>query len=432
MIKSFLLATALVTLSLNVQAQCEEWNWPEDRKKAEEKNVLYSDALRADNFEAAKKHHRWLLENAPDLHVAIYQNGEKIYKGLAEAAEDAGNEELKDKYVDSLMIVYDMRMQFCNAEADVMVRKAYSAYRYNIRKKSEMPNILELFDKAYELNGNKLDYYMWLPYMSVVVYNAQYVKNLTDDEILKRYDNITEGLDYQISQGKNVNKLEGYKSKVDGLIVKVIDFDCDMVRTKLGPQFKAEPNNLKLAKKIFGFMLNGKCTDDPLWLEAGKKIQELEPEFGLAKNIAIKCKKQGDNACAEKYFNEALELADEPDKKADMYIQLGSMTSGAQARELYRKALAEDPTKSEAYSAIGYLYYQSFEQCAGKEDIVKDRAVFLAAYDMFQKAGNSQMMQSSKEQFPSKEDIFTYNYEAGGTINVGCWIGVTTTIRSRD
>ncbi len=409
-------------------AQCSDWKWPEDRAKAEEKNVLYTDALRNSNFEAAKKPHQWLLQNAPDLNTAIYINGEKIYKGLLESTKD---EAQKQVYFDSLLLMYDMRVKNCGEEADVIVRKAYQSYRQNVKKKNELKNILDLFDKAYELNGNDLDYYVILPYMSVVVYNAQYLKNLSEEEILNRYDNIMGVIDYQISKGKKVDKLTEYRSTVDGLLVKVVNVDCDFVRENLGPKFKENPNDLKLAKKVFGFMLNGKCTDDPLWLEAGQRIQEKEPEFGLAKNIGIKLKGT-DNATAEKYFRQAIELTDDPENKADMYMQLASMRGGSSARELYRQALAADPTKKDAYTAIGYLYYQSFEDCAAKSDIVKDRAVFLAAYDKFAKAGNSKGMQSAKEQFPSKEEIFTYNYTAGDNLSVGCWIGETTTIRTRD
>jgi len=433
--KQTLLLVAASMVAFGAQAQCDDWKWPEDKKTAEEKNVLYNDALRADNFEAAKKPHQWLLMNAPDLHSAIYINGEKIYKGLADAAQDAGNDDLKDKYVDSLMIIYDMRAKYCNSEADVQARKAYSSYRYNIRKTSEMPNILNEFDKAYELNGNKLDYYLILPYMSTVQYNAKYVKNLSDEQILEYYEKVMGIIDYQLENETRqsiLTKLKDYKGTVDGILVGLVNIDCDFVREKLGPKFEENLSDLKLAKKIFGFMLNGKCTDDPLWLKAGETIMDNEPDFGIAKSLGSKFKAAGETEKAEKYFNKALELTEDPDKKADMYIQLGSFKSGSAARAMYQKAISVDPTKSEAYSAIGYLYYQSFEQCAGKEDIVKDRAVFLAAYDMFQKAGNSKMMQSAKEQFPSKEEIFTYNYETGSSISVGCWIGGSTTIRSRD
>lgn len=426
--KNILAATFIAFSLTNVGAQCNDWKWPEDKAKAEEKNVLYTDALRNSDFAGAQKPHQWLLQNAPDLNTAIYINGEKIYKGLLDGTKDAAK---KQVYFDSLMMIYDMRVQYCGEEKDVIVRKAYQSYRQNVKKKNELKNILDLFDEAYKLNGNDLDYYVILPYMSVVVYNAQYLKNLSEEEILERYDNIMGVIDYQISQGKKVEKLTEYRGTVDGLLVKVVKVDCDFVRNNLADKFNDNPDDLKLAKKVFGFMLNGKCTDDPMWLEAGKRIQEKEPEFGLAKNIGIKLKGK-DNANAEKYFRQAIELTDDPGDKADMYIQLGSMRSGAAAREMYRKALAADPTKREAYTAIGFLYYQSFEQCAGKSDIVKDRSVFLAAYDMFERGGNSKAMQSAKEQFPSKEEVFTYNYTSGDNISVGCWIGESTSIRTRD
>ncbi|MEQ8926972.1 MAG: hypothetical protein RLO81_14220, partial [Fulvivirga sp.] len=363
-----------------------------------------------------------------DLNTAIYIHGEKIYKGLMESTKDEAKQEV---YFDSLMLMYDMRVQYCGEEKDVIIRKAYENYKQNARKVTELPKVLELFDKALELNGNNLDYYVVLPYMSAIVNNAKYVKNLSEAEILERYDKLSEVINYNIANGTRKEKWEDYKGKVDGMLVSVVNIDCDFVRTNLGPRFKENPNDLKLAKKIFGFMLNGKCTDDPLWLEAGKKIQEKEPEFGLAKNIALKLKGTN-NAEAEKFFNQAIELTDDPSNKADMYVQLGTMRSGSSAREMYRKALAADPTKRDAYSAIGILYFQSFDDCAGKSDIVKDRAVFLAAYDMFEKAGNTKMMEQAKGQFPSKEEVFTYNYTSGDAITVGCWIGETTTIRTRD
>lgn len=433
--RNFLLVALMTVATFNAQAQCDEWKWPEDKKTAQEKNVLYNDALRNDNFKAAKDPHRWLLQNAPDLHSAIYINGEKIYKGLIEAAQTNGDEAAEEKYVDSLMIVYDMRMEYCNSADDVLKRKAYSSFLYNRKKKSEMPKILDLFDKAYEMNKNEMDYYLILPYMQMVQYNVKYLENLTDEQILDYYDRIIGIIEHQIANDKRpsiVNKLKGYKDTVDGILVGLVNIDCDFVRKNFGPKFEQNPSDLKLAKTIFGFMLNGKCTDDPLWLKAGETIMKNEPDFGIAKSLGSKFKAADDLVKAEEYFNKALELTEEPNKKADVYMLLGSLKSGSEARAMYRKALAEDPSKTEAYSAIGYLYYGSFDACAGKVDKVQDRAVFLAAYDMFQKAGNTKMMNAAKEAFPSKEEVFTYNKTTGDSITVGCWIGETTTIRTRD
>ncbi|TRX61332.1 hypothetical protein FNH22_04555 [Fulvivirga sp. M361] len=434
MMKTILFSAVVALTGYYAQAQCGDWKFPEDKATFDEKNVLYSDALRNKDYANAKGPHLWILTNAPDVNKAIYINGEKIYKGLADKEKDADK---KKEYIDSLMLMYDMRLQYtpCGEEADIAARKAYNAYRYNVKNKSELENILGLFDKAYELNGKDLPYYMILPYMSVVQYNVKYVKNLSEDQILDRYDKVIETVDYQIANGKKpdrIKKLKDYKGSIEGILVGLVDINCDFVREKMAPKFRENPEDLKMAKKIFGFMLKGKCTDDPLWLETGEVILANTPDFAIAKALGSKFKAAKETEKAEKYFNQALEIASEPADKADMYIQLGNLKSGSVARDYYRKALSADPSKKEAYSAIGYLYYGSFERCAGKEDWVKDRAIFIAAYDMFKRGGNTAMMGKAKDAFPSKEEVFTYNYEVGTSVTVGCWVNETVTIQTRD
>src|SRR5690606_27184403 len=97
------------------------------------------------------------------------------------------------------------------------------------------------------------------------------------------------------------------------------------------------------------------------------------------------------------------------------------------------KAVETDSSvKEKVYTLIGHLYLDSYEQCKKGENIVDDRAVFLAAYDMYQRAGNTEGMANAKQGFPSKEEIFNYNIKTGDTVKVGCWINTSTTVRTRD
>ena len=431
-LKLGLLAVLLVS-GASAWAQCSGWNWPDDKATAEEKNVMYVDALNSQNYEAARTPHKWLLSNAPKLNTAIYINGEKIYKGLADKESDPAK---KQAYVDSLMLIYDLRVENCGEEGKVLNRKAYAAYKYNIRQKGKLPEIMDLFDQAFALNGNGVDYYMLVPFMSTVKYNAKFQKNLSEDQILERYDKIMTVIDHKIANGEKVDKLKDYRGKIDGMLYEIVDINCDFVRSNMGPKFKENPSDIKLAKKIFKFMLDGKCTDDPLWLEAGKTVLESEPDFGLAKNLGLKCKAEKNFECAEAYFNQALELAEDGAQKSEIYIELGILDEKegrlAAARQKYNMAINAGGNNTEAFNRIGYMYYSSFDRCKGGEDVVKDRAVFLVAFDKFQKAGNTKMMNAAREQFPSGEEIFTYNYEKGAAISVSCWINENTTIRSRD
>ena len=81
------------------------------------------------------------------------------------------------------------------------------------------------------------------------------------------------------------------------------------MRKKFGPQFKQNPSDLELAKKIFNFMLKDKCTDDPLWLQAAETLHAAEKDFGLAKILALRYLSNKEYDKAAPMLEEALQLA---------------------------------------------------------------------------------------------------------------------------
>ena len=418
------------------QAQCKEWKWPEDKATAEEKNVLYTDAVKNGHYKQAVAPHQWLLTNAPNLNTSIYINGAEMFDKLADQEKDAVK---KQVYVDSLMIVYDMRIANCGEEVSVMNRKAISFYKFNLNG-PKAPEVLTLMDKTFEISGNNVSDGLLIPYMQAVKINALKFKSLSEEQILQRYDLVSAVIDAKIkkaqSEAKPVDKLKKTKDDVDAILITMVKVDCDFVRKNLAPKFKQNPNDIVLAKKIFGFMLQGKCTDDPLWLEAGEAIHTTEKDFGLAKNLGVRYLTVDNVEKADFYLSEALGLAGTPSEKADILLLQGSIASKkgskGDARELYRQAASADPSNKDAFEKIGDLYFNSFNDCSKKENQADDRAVYLIAYDYYAKAGATQKMSAAKASFPSKEDIFLVNYTAGQSIRVACWIGESTTIRTRD
>jgi tetratricopeptide (TPR) repeat protein len=423
-------------------AQCKEWKWPEEpeqKAKAEEKVSLYDDYRKNNEFAKAKPHLNWLLKNTPDLNTSIYINGAEIFQKLASAEKDAAR---KNALVDSLMLIHDLRIKYCGEEANVINRKALAALSLWANENGKEAYVLGLLDEAFKLNGNNILDGTLVPYMQAVRINKLKLKNLTDEQVLERYDMVMGILDAKIkvasSQGKQelVNRYRTWKDEVDKILISIVKVDCEFVRNNLGPKYKQNPNDLGLAKKIFAFMLQDKCTDDPLWLQAAEKIHEVEKDFGLTKNLAIRYLAMENFNKSEAYLKEALGLAEKNSDKADILVYLGSIEakkgSKVAARDYYRQALAADASRKEAYEKIGDLYYGSFSDCAKKDNMAEDRLVYLAAYDMYQRAGDAKKMAMAKDQFPSKEDIFLVNWSAGDTQKVGCWINETVTIRTRD
>lgn len=425
----------MFTITMVTQTAHAQWNWPEDKATAEEKNVLYTDNLKSENFRVAANHLSWLLENAPNLNASIYINGAKIYEALADKEKDAAQ---KLVYVDSALLMYDLRMKYFNEEPIVTDRKAYTAYKYKTDVPEYQGELMNLFQKTFELNGSKVMDPNTLLYMNTV---RKYQKggggNLSDEEILGIYDNIALVLDEKIAAGgKSPEKLQQLRDQVDGILSDVVTIDCNFVEKNYGPKFQSNTGDIKLARKIVNYSLTGKCTDTQLFLQAAEAVHREQPEYAYARLLANRSKNDGDFDRAEKFYTEAIELTEDNTKKAEIFMDLADVAlkrgQKATARENAVKAASADNSKREAaWTLIGDLYMSSFEQCKGGTSMVQDRAVFLAAFEAYQKAGNSSRMAKAKEGFPSAEEIFNEEKEVGQNLTVGCWINETVTIQRR-
>jgi tetratricopeptide (TPR) repeat protein len=420
--------------------QCKTWKWPEDgtlKAKAEESVSLYTDYQKNGEFQKAVAPLNWLLTTLPDLNTSIYINGADIFDKLADREK---NPVRKQALIDSLMLMYDLRIKYCGEEATVTNRKALSSAKYNLNTAGKEAEVLALFDKAFELNGNNVIDGSLIPYLQAVRLNKLKLKNLTDEQVLQRYDKVIEIIDAKIkkaqSEGKPIDKYLAYKADADKILISIVKVDCDFVRKNLAPKFKQNPADIGLAKKIFAFMLQDGCTDDPLWLEAGEAIHNGgEKDYGLAKNLGKGYYRMEKFDKAEFYFKEALEIATTTSDKADVLLLLGSNESRkgnkTSARELFRQAIDADAGNKEAYEKIGDLYFSSFSECSKKESYAEDRLVYLAAYEMYARSGNQQKMAQAKGQFPSTTELFELNWNEGEVKRVGCWINESVTLKTR-
>lgn len=431
-IKKELLLAAFSLVVFIAHAQ-PGWNWGEQVDKAKEQNALYTDLYKAGRFSEAAVPLNWLLDNTPDLHVSIYQNGEKIYENLASKETDATK---KEEYVQTGLGLFDKRIENFQKESYVINRKATFAYKFYNKDKAKYPYLFELFSQAFELNKEKMSGGNLVAYMNVI-YKFRFAKgDLSDETVIDIYTNITDALDAQKAKvsADKASRYDKMTDQVDKLLTATVDVNCEFVEEKLGPKLEAT-GDLKIAKKIFQLLLSNKCTDSPLAVKAATIVNESEPDYGVAIFIAKKAIGNDDIDQALDYFNRALALTDDNIKKADVHLDIAriynSQGKKIDARNSARKALAFDPSKGEANRLIGTLYMQSFDDCKGDESKVLDRAVFIAAYNEFRKAGESKLMQAAQAQFPSISEIFNENYEEGQSVTVDCWINVSVSLERR-
>lgn len=413
------------------------WNWPEDeelRDQAKEKQAYYRIQAQLDDQNATFNTLQWLYANNPGLNASIYIDGAKT---IGIILKDEKDPERKERLLDSLLWMYDQRVEHFGNEEKVIDRKAYDAFKQFYRTRSRYPLLLELYQKNFELNGNDVSDFNLIPYMTLAKFYYEWQpETMTGEMVLEIHSQVSDALAYKMANGGKVDKLRKDQDKVDALLTSLEGvLSCEFIGSNLVPRLEADPTDINTAKKIFKYSLQAKCTDQDYFTTAGELVYTDNPTHALAKALGDKYASAGDYAKAHEYYDKGIELADNDNdrfdvllNKANIYYKTGDKS---QARSTAYQASSYKPNAPEPYNLIGNLYFGSFQDCKAGKSKVEDRSVFIAAYIMYKKAGNETQMAASSEQFPSIEEIFNENFQEGDEIEIGCWINTSVSLERR-
>ncbi|MCY4419497.1 MAG: hypothetical protein OXB93_06600 [Cytophagales bacterium] len=405
------------------------WNWPEDKATAQERKVLYTDLMNHGNFEEAAQNIQWLLDNAPDLHVSLYIHAQKIFTALAKQASEP---QKKREYQDKVMSLFDERIKYFQGEANVSNRKALAAYNFFRKEQSMYPELIQILEKAVHLNQEKVIDYNLLALMDIVQREKKLSKTLTEDDVLRYYALVSDILEIKKANVKDSGKerLEKISRKIDKILTTTVNIDCVFIRNKLFPRFEKNPTDLKQARNIFRFLVIAKCdNENDIFLSTGQAIYQGEPTYRMGKVLAQKSAALKRPKDAIFYFEDALKHvsgAEASRQKAEANLAIARLYAGMgdkiQSRNYARTASEFGANKADVFNLIGNLYLSSYEDCRKGVSRVEDKAVYIAAYNAFQKAGNQKMMSLCMEQFPTKSEIFELGLSEGSDLNLDCWI----------
>ena len=424
----------LLTIALAGFAQAQDgWNWPSDpamEAKAREFNAAYVDYMKAEQFIEATRPLHWLLVNVPSLNESIYINGVTVYNGAATATTDAAQ---KRVYQDSVITIYDLRREFFNNETRWIENKAYYGYLYYRDDKNKLAEAVSFYDRAFEVNGTINPAYA-AAYFDLIRRHFLLNRAYTEDQVLAIHEKISDLLEEAEASGIDVSTP---KSNVEALLIAMELINCDFIENNLGGKLQADPTNLVLAKQVFKYAVQYKCTGTNAFLAALEVIDSDNPTFSTTQVRAMRYMASREFDKAQPALERALTLAENDKQRADVQMDLAKIHAQLGRKSAARAAAQEaarldSERTSDAYNMIGYLIMGSFNDCRGGESRAKDFSLFIAAYNAFQRAGNSEGMREARARFPSKEELFTEGKMVGDTINTGCWVGETVTLATRD
>ncbi|MCR5013922.1 MAG: hypothetical protein K6A28_03995 [Bacteroidales bacterium] len=414
---------------------------------------------------------REVFLTCPRASQYTYTNGEKILDYLIRQ-----NPKDKDAYIDTLCMLMDARAQYFSTDpktgasqvANIKGRKGMLIYTYNKNRYEEAYNVLKeavALDPS-QLQGAYIDAYFKATIDMVnngkeekmtIINVYQELSEVLDDNIKVLAENEAQlleakanaeetgdndavaGFDKQIEKNeKSININKGVKNNIDNLFQPYAS--CEDLIKVFTAKMAETPDDIVLLKRITTILDKKDCTDSKLFLDASKKLYDLEPSPEAAYNIGVKLFKDGKNGEAAKYFEQATSASNN-DRVYRAYRNLAycylNMGANGKCRDAARRAAAVDPTAGEPYIIIGLAYAASANSFS--DSPFKGKEVYWVAVDKFARAaaidpsvasranGN---IASYRQHFPSAEDIFFNDYAEGQSYTVGGWIGESTTIRA--
>ena len=397
---------------------------------------LYREYHKIKQYALAFPHWRWMFYNCPKATQNIYIDGIKILDDQINKTQDAA---LRDKLVDTLLMVYDQRIVYYNREGYVLGRKAIDAIEY---KPALAEQAFPWFKKSIELQGNQSEGAVLVYYLTTAVKLANEGK-IDKSEIFTVYDIVITITDFNVSKAAGDEKSLGNWMKVKMNIESIIEplASCTELVKIYEKKFKENPADIQMLKSMTAMLDKRNCTtESDLFFRATEKLHSLEPSAQSAYLMGRLCIQNNQLSKAADYMSQAADLYETNDDKIKALYALAGVHTGlknySQARATAYKILQLNPNEGKAYIIIGDLYAMSAGMCDA--DDLGGKTVFWVAVDKYLKAksvdnsvetqANEKISQYSRY-YPATTDLFFRSMDEGSSYTVGCWINETTTIR---
>ena len=426
-----LVATASMAQDLN-SPQYAKWGSTLEEKQ---QNILNSNFLKesCDNrdYDAAARYLNALIKSCPEASSAIYQRGAIVYKNKINRAKSLAE---KNAYVDSLMLMYDLRAKYFGdnpkqGTAYILDRKARE---YVIYRPADRAGIRKFFREAIEAGGENVD-----PETVALYFGNLCEDYKTTDEVISEYDRLSPIFE------NNPDAIES-KNQFDAAFGLSGAANCENLEKLFSSKLEANPEDEAVLAQAVSLMSRANC-DSEFFFTTAEKYYTVHPTSETALSLAQVFQNKGEYDKAIKYLNEALATETDNAEREKLLVRIslvdmvannfsGAAAAARQVREL-------NPENGLSYFVLAQCYAASAASCGG----FAGQAAFWAAYDTMSQAvsllqNNPEYLDTAKSalsayrgHFPTSEECFFNELQEGAryTVTCGTAAGVVTTVRAR-
>ena len=347
------------------------------------------------------------------------------------------------KLVDSLMTIYDQRVEFWPKYAvSSLNNKALDMYNYLKNDPERLfAGLCDVVNQTKE--DTRANIFLFQLNTAVDLYKEG---SLDPEKVISVYEDAIKYLGMMTPKNDTeARSIAKTVEDVESLFITSQVASCDNLIALFTPRFEADPENLDLAKNVVRMMgMTEGCTDNDLFLNAVNTMHAKEPSHTSAYYLYKLYAGRGDYDNAVKFMNEAI-AAEESDAVTDggYYYELAAFcfksSKYAQAFEAAQKVVDLDPSLAgKTYMLIGTIW--GSVPCSGND--IEQRAKYWVAVDYMNKAKNADetlaedatnYIRQYSSYYPQTAEAFMYDFTNGQSYTVSCGgMRATTTVRTQN
>ena len=213
---------------------------------------------------------RKVFTECPESSKNIFLYGVRIYRDRIENAKD---EAAKARALDTLMLIYDKRIQYFGQEGDVLGRKGLDLLKYDREKVQESYGMLK---RSVELSKLHSEPAVMVTMMQEA--NALFHAGAIEgSELIDNYLTTSNILEKDLKSGRSGDMEQKALSTIESIFANSGAADCAALVEIFGPKFKQSPKDLEFLKKITLLLEGQGCEDEELFARASENLYKLEP-----------------------------------------------------------------------------------------------------------------------------------------------------------
>ena len=401
----------------------------------------YTEYYKQKNYDSALPNWRKAYSSCPPTaRYSLLSDGTTLIRNLIN--KNQKNPVYKQQLVDSLMTIYNQRVEFWPKYAvSSLNNKALDMYNY---MKDEPKKLYEGLTEVINATKAQTRPNIFLFQLSTAV--DLYKNSLLDPEsVINVYETAIKYL-AEVTPKNDVEKrsIDKTVEDIESLFITSQVASCDNLIALFGPRVEANPGDLDLAKNVVRMMsMTEGCTNNDLFLKAVTTMYEKEPSHTSAYYLYKLYAGRNEIENAVKYMEEAIN-SEESDNTTDAgYLyELATFTfkngNTAKAYAAAQKAVELDQTLAgKAYMLMGTIWGSVV--CGGND--IEQRAKYWVACDFMNKAkaadeslaeDANNLIRQYAAYFPQTAEAFMYDVTDGQSYTVSCGgMRATTTVRTQ-